>query len=91
MTDKAVTAEVGFSLQLKIWGYACSGEILETAALIAEGHAELVSGGAWDRPPGPARALISRGGEPYRPVKDIAALPWAAVHCMRGHEDWPGL
>jgi len=81
----------GVRTQFLIWGYALTGDITETAAIIAEGESDLVRGGAWDRSPGLARALIAHGADPYRPVKDWAALPWMTEHIMRGHESFPGL
>jgi hypothetical protein len=39
----------------------------------------------------PAAKMVAHGDEPYRQVKDFAALPWAAEHVIRGHEAWPGL
>ncbi len=91
MTLSAFDDQAGIRAQFATWGYALTGNICETAAMIAEGEAELVRGGAWDRSPGLARALIAHGDEPYRPVKDFAALPWATEHILRGHADWPGL
>lgn len=94
VSDSPLEGISGFHAQLAIWGYALQGDgILETAALIAEGHPELVCGGrAWDRrSAGVSRALIAHGDEPYRPVKDWALLPWVAEHSLRGHMEWPGL
>jgi hypothetical protein len=83
----------GVRTQFLLWGYALTGDMLETSALICEGHPELVRGpGAWDRTAADLRGqVVAHGDEPYRQVKDFAALPWAAEHVIRGHEAWPGL
>ena len=83
----------GVRSQLVLWGYALTGNMLETAALVAESHAELVRGaGAWDRSAADLSGqMVGHGSEPMRRVKDFAALPWAAEHAIRGHVEWPGL
>ena len=74
--------EAGVRIQFSVWGYALTGDMLETSALVCEGHPELVRGaGAWDR----------SAAEPFRQVKEFAALPWAVEHSIRGHAEWPGL
>ncbi len=84
--------EASVRMQFSVWGFALTGGMLETAALVCEGHPELVSGGAWDRRAGGLTGeLTGRGAELYRPVKDFARLPWVAEHCRRGHAEWPGL
>ena len=85
--------EAGVSIQFSIWGYALTGDMLETSALICEGHAELVRGaGAWDRTAADLRGqVVAHGDEPFRPVKPFAALGWVAEHAIRGHVEWPGL
>jgi hypothetical protein len=85
--------EEGWALQMGFWHYAVQGNIGETAALIAEGHADLVSQGSpWDRTAADlAHETISRDGEPYRRVRDVAALPWVMEHAIRKHIPWPGL
>jgi hypothetical protein len=81
----------GVKLQFSIWGYAMTGDLIETAALVAEGRAELVHG-AWDRTARDlATEMIAHGDEPYRRVKDWAACPWIGEHMLRGHGEWPGL
>ncbi len=63
----------GFRAQVLIWGYAIQGQVCETAAMAAENqhHDERL----WD---GTARSLadrmIARADEPYRRVRDWAAL-----------------
>lgn len=82
----------GWTLQMGVWNYAVQGEITERSALLAEGHAHLLGGLAWDRT---AKDLdgqqVAYAGEPYRRVKDHAALPWVTEHCIRGHAEWPRL
>ena len=84
---------IGVDVQFALWGYALTGDMLETSALVAEGHAELVRGmGAWDHPIGWFDAsAVSHGDEPYRPPRPWSALPWLAEHALRGHMEWPGL
>ena len=83
----------GVRSQLVLWGYALTGDMLETSALVCEGHPELVRGaGAWDRSAADLSGqMVGHGSEPMRRVKDFAALPWAAEHAIRGHAEWPGL
>lgn len=86
------SVDIGFGLQVAIWGYAVTGNLPETSALIPEGHAGLVGGmGAWDKPPGADRGLVGKGDEPFRLAKEWSACPWIAEHSLRGHIDWPGL
>ena len=80
----------GVRAQFALWGYAITGDICEAAALVAENqhHDERL----WDRTAARlAGQLAGHGDEPYRRVKDWAALPWMTEHVLRGHEDWPGL
>ena len=83
----------GVRIQFTLWGYALTGDMLETSALVCEGHPELVRGaGAWDRSAADLSGqMVGHGSEPMRRVKDFAALPWAAEHAIRGHAEWPGL
>jgi hypothetical protein len=79
--------------QIAVWGYALSGPN-EVSAIHAEAPGEDFGtlSYAWDRTSGDlASQLVSHGEEPYRRVRDWAALPWAVEHVIRGHEDWPGL
>lgn len=85
--------KMGVGIQFKIWGYAYTGNILETSAIIAEGSSEIVGGpGAWDKGAiDILSTMVAHGDEDYRPVKDFSALPWLVEHCIRRHEEWPGL
>jgi hypothetical protein len=83
-------AAPGVRIQFALWGYAMTGDICETAARIAEG--QLPDEHHWDRSAADLSGeMVAHGDEPYRQVKDFAALPWAAEHVIRGHEAWPGL
>lgn len=99
-----VDDEVGVRAQFAVWGYAVTGDMCETAALIAEGHPELVRGGGWDRTAADlAGDMIAHGDGPFRRVKDWAALPWVGEQLVRRQMDhggrvhvaddweWPGL
>ena len=78
--------------QMQIWGYALMGEVIEIGALVAEGHGGLAHIAGWDRTQVElAGEFVAHGNEPYRRVKDFAALPWATEHVLRGHAPWPGL
>ena len=83
--------ESGFATQMAIWGYAVTGDLGDAAVLIAEGHAGLAHG-AWDRTAaGLDGQMVSHGDEPYRRVRDWAALPWVTEHLIRTEGEWPGL
>lgn len=92
VVDELNTVE-GVTLQLRIWSYALTGDMLEVGACVAEARDIPVSGiPVWDRTARAlAREFIGAADEPYRRVKDWAALPWVSEHIMRGHEPWPGL
>lgn len=85
----------GVQTQFALWGYAITGDITERSALIAEqrrGNRVLHYPLAWDHRQGWLRGqLVAHGDEPYRRVKDWAALPWVSEHMLRGHEPWAGL
>jgi hypothetical protein len=81
----------GIGLQLLAWGYAITGDVTETSALIAEGHSDL-AGAAWDLTADRlATQVITRAGEQPRRVRDWAALPWLTEHLIRTEAPWPGL
>ena len=82
--------EAGFRRQLALWGYVVQGDICETAAITAEQlHRDER---LWDRTAADlAGWVISHADEPYRRVKDWAALPWMTEHVLRQHLEWPGL
>lgn len=83
----------GFGTQVTLWGYAITGDFLERSAIIAEDrNVKAIYPAAWDRASADLTGkMIGRGDEPYRRVKDWAALPWVAEHMIRGHEEWAGL
>ena len=83
----------GVRMQFAFWGYAITGDITERSAIIAEAHnVEAIYPGAWDSTADKlAGQLIGHGDEPYRRVKDWAALPWVGEHMLRDHEPWAGL
>lgn len=81
-----------FGLQIRLWRCVITGDVLNFSALVAEGHALADGGRHWDRAAADLDGqMIGRGNEPMRRVKDWAALPWVAEHCIRQHEEWPGL
>jgi len=83
----------GVRAQFAIWGYAITGDITERSAIIAEAkNVEAIYPGAWDSTAARlATQQIGHGNEPYRRVKDWAALPWVGEHMLRGHAPWAGL
>jgi hypothetical protein len=90
-----LSSPAGVKTQFALWGYAITGDITERSALIAEqrhGHQVLHYPQAWDHRPGWLLGrMVAHGDEPYRRVKDWAALPWVGEHSLRGHIPWPGL
>lgn len=91
-TNSLLDGLEGCTLQLRIWGYAVQGDVGDVSVLVSEGYAHLTPRPAWD---GTARDLdtqqVGYADEPYRRVKDHAALPWVMEHALRGHVEWPGL
>ncbi len=83
----------GVHTQFTLWGYAITGDITERSAIIAEAkNVEGIYPGAWDSTAACLEGrMIGRYPEPYRRVKDWAALPWVGEHMLRDHLPWAGL
>ena len=82
--------EAGVRAQFLLWGYAMTGDICETGALASERQHH--DGRLRDKTAADLRgSLVGYPGQPYRRVRDHAALPWLTEHVLRGHEEWPGL
>jgi hypothetical protein len=86
---------LSFTAQIRIWGYVVDGQPGGYLTQVAEGRPGdrwVAFGALWDDTAADLEGrMIAHGDEPYRRVKDFAALPWVAEHCIRGHADWPGL
>lgn len=94
MTEASLLdGEASFRAQLRVWGYAVQGDACELGALTAEQRAPVPGlADEWDRTAADLeRRLVAYGNQPFRRVKEHAALRWVMEHCLREHEPWPGL